>query len=109
MAHKGPNLRLLEGGSEGETEHVRKQGRLAFGDGLIEIPEFFTVVQNGEVVGQVSAQFDFSDLPAEWHWSALDCLLQNRVRLEATSGDIVSESPREGGVFRRIRDFLRLS
>ena len=105
------HLRLLAGGAEGEVEHQRELGQLVFGGGLVEIPEFFTVVRDGVVIGTVTAQFDFEELPPEWHQSALHWLLQNRVRLGALSGNDTEETPlpTEGGVIRRIRTWLGMS
>lgn len=105
-----PPLRLLDGGEKAAADYVRDEGHLVFYDGLVEVPDYFVVVQDGVVIGSVVAQFDFENLHPEYHQTALNWLLQNRVRLGALSrNEPEKPPPSEEGFIRRIRGWLGLS
>jgi hypothetical protein len=107
MSDKRPSLTVIEGGSE--TCVPAKP--------VLEDPTHFEVIQNGRVIGTVSARFDFSRLPDEHHQIVYSLVSKNRMRLRLPSDEPSEPAPvakipyirQRGGVLLWIRRLMRMS
>jgi hypothetical protein len=58
---------------------------------VVKHPSFIQVTKDGNVLGEVDATFDFSNLPGEYHILALKLLSGHRIVIQSDSHVEISE------------------
>ena len=68
------------------------------------LKDALVLVEAGVVVGRLDAKYDFKDLPERHHMTAVNCLMQRRMRLAMPSPEQLEQMDEERKEYRKFRD-----
>jgi len=70
----------------------------------VTLKDALVLVEAGVVVGRLDAKYDFKDLPERHHMTAVNCLLQRRMRLAMPSPEQLRQMDEDDEKRQRRRD-----
>ena len=68
------------------------------------LKDALVLVEAGVVVGRLDAKYDFKDLPERHHMTAVNCLMQRRMRLAMPSPEQFRQMDEDHKIAQKRRD-----